>query len=110
MAVLLGQSEERIIYDNFRLENLNSNNVDFTHTCYEEYLKNHKFITPFERGYFVHSTSNVLPTPPDNREKNRGAFNVFPLDLSALKYKPQNSTNLGKTSRLDFFSRPIFLI
>jgi len=95
MTALLGNTEERIVYDNFRLDNLNSNNFDYTHFCYEEYLKNHKFLMPFDKSYFNHTKHNVLPTPPGNRELSRGIFNVFPLDLSALNIKHPIGTTLG---------------
>ncbi len=43
MACLLGHTESRTVFNNFELENLNSNAMDHTHLLYERYLQNNFF-------------------------------------------------------------------
>ena len=92
MTCLYGNKDKNVIYDNFHLDNLNSNNFDYSHHVYEQYLQNKFFIPKNERRYWLHTMFNNIPTTPAN--KNKGAFNVFPLDLLDDDIKDPG-TNLG---------------
>jgi hypothetical protein len=103
MNVLLGNTESRIVYKNFNLENLNSNDLDPTHYMYQKYLQYNRFIPPHEKNYFSHTALNTRPETPSTTE-NKGLFNVFPLDLMSVsdEFKKPN-TNLGNRRTKYFF-------
>jgi hypothetical protein len=107
MTCLLGNSEKRTVFQNFDLQNLNSNEVDYTHLVYDNYLKQQRFIPPFSGmwahhvGYWAHMSSNMLPTEVlkgDDAAVDKGLFNLFPLSLIDDTLKPGNvaSSTLGK--------------
>jgi hypothetical protein len=96
--MLMGNTERRTVYKNFELLNLHTNGHDFSHKNYERYLKNAHFIGPEETNYWVHTVSNILPTNPPANNRDKGLFNVFPLDLTAesLKKNASVGSSLGK--------------
>jgi hypothetical protein len=96
MTCLLGNTESRIVYKNFNLENLNSNALDETHYNYQKYLQYSKFIPQNDNNYFSHTALNMKPQPASTDE-NKGWFNIFPLDLMSItdEFKIP-STNLGR--------------
>ena len=97
MTCLLGNSEQRQVFRNFSLQNLNSNLCDPTHHLYEKYLQYNRFIPPGETMYFEHSANIMLPDPanPDAVTK-RGACNIFPLSLQAEELNKSTSSALGR--------------
>jgi hypothetical protein len=112
MTVLVGNTEKRVVYKNFELNNLHQNSPDFSHTTYEYYLENNYFIPPPSssssssggsggdsgsegRKYWAHAISNLLPTAVSTTT-DKGLFNVFPLDLLALDAKNTTASSLGK--------------
>ena len=98
MTVLVGNTEKRVVYKNFELNNLHQNAQDYSHSNYEYYLENNYFIPPAEgrdRKYWAHTTSNLLPTNVSTTQ-DKGLFNIFPLDLVSLDAKNSASTSLGK--------------
>ena len=95
MTALLGNTESRSVYNNFHLENLNSNKYDYSHQMYEHYLQYNQFIPPGERKYWTHLMKNLYPTPVPN---NKGSFNLFPLDLTSDEIKTSAATTLGVVS------------
>ena len=108
MSVLVGNTEKRILYKNFELLNLHQNKQDFSHINYEHYLENSYFLPPGmmkgggeggEEGrgrlYWAHTTNNLLPRVVSNTE-DKGLFNIFPLDLTALENKNSTASSLGK--------------
>jgi hypothetical protein len=96
MSCLLGNTESRIVYRNFQLENLNTNDLDYSHYNYQKYLQYNKFIPQNENNYFSHTVLNTKPQPAlSNTDK--GMFNIFPLDLISITDELKTpSTNLGK--------------
>ena len=101
MAILVGgNTEQRIVYKNIELNNLNSNQLDPSHEIYVKYLQNHFFIPRGERKYFQHSALNVLPTTPST-DANKGLFNVFGVDLTSLEpaLLKTPASSLGKKKR-----------
>ncbi len=95
MACVLGNSETRKLYNNFELNNLNSNNHDRTHMLYVQYLKYNRFLPPDECNYFAHMTTNTLPDEPGETTLQKGAVNLFPLDLSSEELNKTSSAALG---------------
>jgi hypothetical protein len=95
MACVLGNSEIRKVYNNFELNNLNSNNHDRTHMLYMQYLKYNRFLPPDECNYFAHMTTNILPDNPGVTTLQKGAVNLFPLDLSSEDLNKTSSSALG---------------
>jgi hypothetical protein len=95
MACVLGNSEIRKVYNNFELNNLNSNNHDRTHMLYVQYLKYNRFLPPDECNYFAHMTTNILPDAPGVTTLQKGAVNLFPLDLSSEDLNKASSSALG---------------
>jgi hypothetical protein len=98
MTVLVGNTEKRMVYKNFELNNLHQNLPDYTHINYERYLESNYFIPPgegMERKYWAHTVSNLIPTEASN-ELDKGLFNIFPLDLSSLDTKANAASNLGR--------------
>jgi hypothetical protein len=105
MTALVGNTEKRIVYKNFELQNLHQNLPDYSHTNYEHYLENNYFIPPGEGGerkYWAHSIYNLLPETVSTTE-DKGLFNVFALDLLALDVKNTPASSLG---RVLFFFQP----
>lgn len=103
MTALLGNTETRSVFKNFRLENLNSTSLDFSHQLYEKYLQHNNFIPPGDKNYFLHLMHNRLPSPP-SLTAGKGLFNLFPLDLSAADELSKNpASTLGTTCPLPFF-------
>jgi hypothetical protein len=95
MTVLQGNTESRIVYKNFNLENLNSNNLDWSHFLYQKYLQYKKFIPFNETNYFSHTALNKIPNPAQTTD-SKGFFNIFPLDLDPISDELKiPSTNLG---------------
>lgn len=95
MTVLQGNTESRIVYKNFNLENLNSNNLDWSHFLYQKYLQYKKFIPFNETNYFSHTALNKIPNPAQTTD-SKGFFNMFPLDLDPISDELKiPSTNLG---------------
>ena len=115
MTVLLGNTEKRVVYKNFELQNLHQNIPDYSHTNYEYYLENNFFIPPGEgdegRKYWAHNTTNRMPTLVSTTE-DKGLFNIFPLDLLSLEAKSTAAASLGKNKihppTLFFFNTLIF--
>lgn len=93
MTALLGNTETREVYNNFNLENLHQNDLDYTHYMYQKYLEYAKFIPPGNNKYFSHTMYNKLPNPISTDE-GKGLFNIFPLDLDSDEIKPTH-TSLG---------------
>jgi hypothetical protein len=99
MSCLLGNTESRIVYKNFNLENLNSNAHDESHYNYQKYLQYNKFIPQNDNNYFIHTALNIKPNPAST-EEDKGWFNIFPLDLMSITDELKiPSTNLGKLLR-----------
>jgi hypothetical protein len=104
MTVLMGNTEKRVVYKNFELQNLHQNLPDYSHTNYEHYLETNYFIPPGGgwgndgegKKYWAHTTSNLVPTTVSTTE-SKGLFNVFPLDLLALDAKNTTASSLGKS-------------
>jgi hypothetical protein len=98
LTMLMGNTERRTVYKNFEVLNLHTNAHDFSHKNYERYLKNAHFIGPEETNYWVHTVSNILPTDPPPTDREKGLFNVFPLDLTSesLKKNASAGSSLGK--------------
>ena len=95
MTALLGNTETRSVFKNFRLENLNSTSLDFSHQLYEKYLQHSNFIPPGDKNYFLHLMHNRLPSPP-SLTAEKGLFNLFPLDLSSSDELSKNpASTLG---------------
>lgn len=99
MSALWGNSESRKIYQNFQLNNLNSNAPDYTHEIYHKYLQLHHFLPPGNKTYFAHTMNNHIPSVP-SLTRDKGLFNLFPLDLSydfnrQLSDKNKNSSDGG---------------
>jgi hypothetical protein len=102
MNVLLGNTESRILYKNFNLENLNSNNLDWSHFLYQKYLQYKKFIPANDTNYFSHMVLNTLPNQP-LMSADKGLFNIFPLDLDPVSDElkiPSTSLGIISTSPL----------
>jgi hypothetical protein len=95
MTCVLGNSEIRSVYHNFELNNLNNNSHDRTHMLYMQYLKYNRFLPPDECNYFAHMTSNTLPDAPGVTTLQKGAVNLFPLDLSSDELNKTSSSALG---------------
>lgn len=101
MTALMGNTETRSVYNNFHLENLNSNDFDYSHQLYQCYLQYKKFIPPGETNYWVHTMNNILPAPPSTTAGGRGLFNLFPLDLASEELKtPPTTLGVVSTSPL----------
>ena len=96
MTALLGNTEARVVYKNFQLENLTTNNPDYSHENYQKYLQYNKFVPPREKKYFAHTVNNIVPTPPV-KDVSKGLFNLFPLDLTSDQFNNTHSTSLGKS-------------
>ena len=101
MTVLVGNTEKRMVYKNFELNNLHQNLPDYTHINYERYLESNYFIPPgegMERKYWAHTVSNLIPTVV-SREEGKGLFNIFPLDLLSLDTKANAASSLGRRKK-----------
>jgi hypothetical protein len=113
MQVYLGNTESKITYHNFHLDNLNTNNLDYSHDLYEKYLQYNFFTPPDERNYFEHTRKNIIPLDPPSTVLGKGLFNVFPLSLSSelLSQKNMSNSNLGVVSssplRLEIEFEPV---
>jgi hypothetical protein len=95
MTCLLGNTENRIVFDNFELQNLNSDAQDYTHGMYQKYLETNHFIAPEqEQNYWSHTKSCVLPKTPSTA-KEKGLFNIFPLCLTSDELFKTPSSNIG---------------
>ncbi len=97
MTALLGNTEKREIYENFCLENLNSNAQDYTHELYRKYLEANYFIPAHsKKNYWSHMETNRLPGTPSKKD-NKGLFNIFPLSLTsdALVRRSSSSSSIG---------------
>lgn len=92
ITVLYGNTESRVVYKNFELDNLDQNSMDRSHHIYEHYLQYNKFVPPGEKNYFVHTMNNMLPDPP-SKTTEKGLFNCFPVDLTDV-FK-SSTTNIG---------------
>ena len=98
MTVLVGNTEKRVVYKNFELNNLHQNVQDYSHTNYEYYLENNYFLPPGEgqqRKYWAHTKANLVPTNASTTQ-DKGLFNMFPLDLVPLDAKHTTASSLGK--------------
>ena len=100
MQALLSNTESRTVYNNFKLENLNTNAMDYTHLNYEKYLQNNYFLPLGEKKYFDHTKANLVPIAPVN-DLGKGCFNVFPLSLESEQLNPKNyaTSSLGVISQ-----------
>jgi hypothetical protein len=96
MACLMGNTETRTVYRNFELNNLNINLGDRTHMLYAKYLNYNRFLPADELNYWSHLTTNTLAAPPGSTESEKGAFNIFPLSLTAEELSKSTSSALGK--------------
>jgi len=94
MTALLGNTETRSVYNNFHLENLNSNGFDYSHHIYQQYLQYKNFVPPGDKLYWDHTMKNMLPDPPSTTAGGKGLFNLFPLDLTSDVIKTP-ATTLG---------------
>jgi hypothetical protein len=109
MSCLLGNTESRIVYKNFNLENLNSNAHDESHYNYQKYLQYNKFIPQNDNNYFIHTALNIKPNPAST-EEDKGWFNIFPLDLMSITDELKiPSTNLGKLLR-EYFGKGLYIV
>jgi len=90
----MGNTESRTVYQNFVLNNLNTNAPDYSHYTYQKYLQLQNFIPPGEKKYFSHTMNNVVPAVATH-QTGKGLFNLFPLDLS---HSFPTTTNLGVVS------------
>ena len=95
MTCLYGNSEIRSVFNNFDLDNLHVNKIDRTHEMYERYLKYHRFLPPTERNYFAHMVTNNLVEDPGSTTAQKGAVNLFPLDLNSEDLNKTSSSALG---------------
>jgi hypothetical protein len=95
MTCILGNTEHRVIYNNFALKNLNSNAMDYSHSLYLKYLEYNYFLPAGDsRHYFSHMKQSTIPTAP-SLESEKGLFNVFPLSLLSddlVKHSNRSST------------------
>jgi hypothetical protein len=100
MQALLNNTESRTTYNNFKLDNLNTNTMDYSHLNYEKYLQNNYFLPLGERKYFDHTRNNIVPIAPVN-DVGKGLFNVFPLSLESEQLNPKNyaTSSLGVISQ-----------
>jgi hypothetical protein len=109
MSCLLGNTESRIVYKNFNLENLNSNAHDESHYNYQKYLQYNKFLPQNDNNYFIHTALNIKPNPAST-EEDKGWFNIFPLDLMSITDELKiPSTNLGKLLR-EYFGKGLYIV
>lgn len=99
MTCLLGNTEKRLVYDNFELQNLNSNAQDFTHSNYQKYLETNYFVAPHQQRFWVHTKTNVLPATP-SATADKGLFNVFPLCLTSDELFKTPTSNIGNKLQL----------
>ena len=97
MTCLLGNSEKRQVYDNFELQNLNSNKHDYTHITYQKYLETNYFVVPNEDSFWAHMMTNQLPQAPSGTA-DKGLFNCFPLCLTSDDLFKTPSSNIGEPS------------
>lgn len=95
MTCVLGNSEMRKVYDNFDLCNLHLNKIDPTHMTYIRYLKYKYFLPGNETKYFAHMVTNQLPDDPGSTVNDKGAVNLFPLDLNSEELNKSSSSALG---------------
>jgi len=91
MTVLLGNTENREIFKQLNLDNLNTDSLDLSHLYYSKYLSYNYFIPPQEKKYFTHSMLNILPITPDTT-LNKGLFNVFPVYLDSEDIRKPTTT------------------
>ena len=97
MTCVLGNTEQRTVYRNFELNNLNINRSDRTHMLYNRYLCYNHFLPPEETTkYFAHLVKNTLATAPGDANIEKGAFNIFPLSLTTEEMSKSTSSALGK--------------
>ena len=81
MRVLMGHGDQRTVYANFDLRNLNSETRDPTHSVYAKYLESHLFLpAQSEQPYWSHYATNLLSDPLAVNQQ-RGLVNIFPLSL-----------------------------
>jgi hypothetical protein len=81
MRVLMGHGDQRTVYANFDLRNLNSETRDPTHSVYANYLESHLFLpAQSEQPYWSHYATNLLSDPLAVNQQ-RGLVNIFPLSL-----------------------------
>jgi hypothetical protein len=98
MTAVMGNTEARVVYKNFQLENLNSNTMDYSHYHYMKYLQYNNFIPAGDKKYFAHMQMNTVPNNP-SLTTGKGLFNLFPLDLSrgGMEGSPWDLTAPAKT-------------
>ncbi|RPH79097.1 MAG: hypothetical protein EHM77_06255 [Planctomycetaceae bacterium] len=110
MRVYLGNTDSSNIFENFNLENLNNNGLDYTHHNYEKYLQHKYFLPEGEKNYFEHTRKNIIPTPISG-VLGKGLFNIFPLSLDSDILTHSPSSNLGVIStsalRLELELEPV---
>jgi len=99
MTCLLGNTETRTVFRNFELNNLHINQSDRSHTLYNRYLCYNRFLPPEETRYFAHLATNTLAPDPGNTGTQKGAFNVFPLNLATDELRKATSSSLGNELR-----------
>jgi hypothetical protein len=95
LTVLEGNTDKRVVFKNFELDNLHVNKLDFTHNNYETYLKRNYFIPRDEKNYWAHATTNILPDGDGSLTADKGLFNIFPVDLDSVQHKNARSSSLG---------------
>lgn len=83
MTALMGNTEARVIYKNFNLQNLHHDQIDNSHYTYQKYLQYNSFVPAGDRTYFAHTQLNKVPVFP-SLTANKGLFNLFPLDLAGI--------------------------
>jgi len=98
MRVLIGQGDQRRVFNQFELLNLNSSKRDPTHLRYIKYLEAEAFL-PLngDQPYWNHISNNVLADNTLPIAAHRGHFNVFPISLVSEELdRTPPGTHLGK--------------
>ena len=100
MRLLIGQGENRRVFNHFELLNLNSTQRDPTHLRYVKYLEAEAFLPlDGDQAYWSHIADNVIKDEALPETANRGLMNVFPVSLVSEELdRMPLSSNLGKGS------------
>lgn len=99
MTCLMGNTENRVVYHNFNLQQLNSDAMDPSQHMYQRYLEHQFFVPPNDtHPFFVSHVDNKIPATP-SLGSDKGMFNVFPLALNLPARSPGASSSLGIISQ-----------
>jgi len=98
LRLLIGQGENRRVFNNFELLNLNSSKRDPTHLRYVKYLEAEAFLPlNSEQAYWSHIADNMIKDDALPEIANRGLMNVFPVSLVSEELdRMPPSSNLGE--------------